>query len=89
MAWHSKMQPGPLEEVLQALAVLNHHDFFSLYREQITEAALNGMRDSSDESLARDVRRFQSQQDMLAELNQVAQTAMAHVSEHNPGEERE
>lgn len=89
MAWHDTLRPEPLEEIFQALAILNHHNFFGLYADQNEKAALNGMRDSDDASLARGVRRYQAQQDMLAELNQVAELAMAHVSEHNPGEERE
>jgi len=89
MAWHSTISPGALEEIFEALAVLNHHKFFDLYRDQIEKAALNGMRDSDDADLARNVRKYQAQQDMLAELNQVAEEAMAHVADHTSGEERE
>lgn len=82
MAWHTKLSPTAVEEIMTALSILAHHEFFPLVGEELKEEMLNSTHGISDTDLVLSVRRYQSQSELISQLTQMASNSASHIAEH-------
>lgn len=64
-----------LEEIQQALATLNHHQFFQRLRKYRTEVVVNSAISATDEGLPPLIRKYQAEALLLGELDRMGQDA--------------